>query len=45
MEPFPADLLTPSFKYKRQAVKKTFAAELERAYDESDEIVAVPAKL
>jgi hypothetical protein len=36
-DPFSPDLITPSFKFKRQAVQQHFKDQLEQAYDESEE--------
>lgn len=45
-EPVSSDILTPSFKVKRQALKETYHAQLEQAYRESDEApVGVKARL
>lgn len=35
--PFNPDLLTPTFKYKRNVIAAHFSKELAKAYDESEE--------
>jgi hypothetical protein len=37
LDPFSPDLLTPTFKYKRNIIKGFFEKELARAYEESEE--------
>lgn len=37
LEPFPTDLMTPTFKFKRAAVAKYFVSQLDQAYTESEE--------